>query len=64
MKKIVLALTAIAALTGSASAADMARPYTKAPVVAAAPSLPELPTPASCRARSTTLQMKKSCESE
>src|SRR4029078_6307773 len=38
MKKIVLSLTAIAALTGSASAADMARPYTKAPVVAAAPS--------------------------
>src|SRR4029079_555210 len=38
MKKIVLALTAIAALTGSASAADMARPYTKAPVLAAAPS--------------------------
>lgn len=38
MKKIVLALTAIAALTGSASAADMGRPYTKAPVVAAAPS--------------------------
>src|SRR6476619_639578 len=39
MKKIVLALTAIAAMTGSASAADMAaRPYTKAPMVAAAPS--------------------------
>jgi outer membrane immunogenic protein len=38
MKKIVLALTAIAALTGSASAADMGRPYVKAPVVAAAPS--------------------------
>ena len=38
MKKIMLAPTAIAALTGSASAADMARPYTKAPVVAAAPS--------------------------
>jgi outer membrane immunogenic protein len=38
MKKIILALTAIAALTGSASAADMGRPYTKAPVVAAAPS--------------------------
>ena len=38
MKKFVLALTAIAALTGTASAADMGRPYTKAPVVAAAPS--------------------------
>jgi outer membrane immunogenic protein len=39
MKKIVLALTAIAALTGSASAADMGRPYTKAPApVAVAPS--------------------------
>ena len=33
MKKIALALTALAALTGSASAADLAaRPYTKAPV--------------------------------
>lgn len=33
MKKIVLALTAVAAMTGSASAADLAaRPYTKAPV--------------------------------
>jgi outer membrane immunogenic protein len=32
MKKLVLALTAVAALTGSASAADLgARPYTKAP---------------------------------
>jgi outer membrane immunogenic protein len=38
MKKFVLALTAIAAMTGSASAADMGRPYTKAPIVAAAPS--------------------------
>jgi outer membrane immunogenic protein len=37
MKKLVLALTAIAAFTGSASAADLAaRPYTKAP----APVLP------------------------
>lgn len=35
MKKLVLALTAVAALTGSASAADMARPYTKAPVAVA-----------------------------
>ncbi|MBH5397437.1 porin family protein [Bradyrhizobium sp. CNPSo 4010] len=35
MKKIVLALTAIAAMTGSASAADLAaRPYAKAPVAA------------------------------
>ena len=32
MKKLVLALTALAALTGSAMAADMApRTYTKAP---------------------------------
>ena len=32
MKKILLALTAVAALTGSANAADLAaRPYTKAP---------------------------------
>ena len=40
MKKIALALTALAALTGTASAADLAaRPYTKAPVaVAVAPS--------------------------
>jgi outer membrane immunogenic protein len=40
MKKLVLALTAIAAFTGSASAADLAaRPYTKAPApVAYAPS--------------------------
>ena len=39
MKKFVLALTAIAALTGSASAADLAaRPYTKAPMVSAAPN--------------------------
>jgi outer membrane immunogenic protein len=36
MKKIVLALTAIAAMTGSASAADMGRPYAKAPVAVAA----------------------------
>ncbi|MBR0775404.1 porin family protein [Bradyrhizobium diazoefficiens] len=36
MKKILLALTAVAAMTGSASAADLAaRPYAKAPVVAA-----------------------------
>lgn len=36
MKEIVLALTAIAAMTGAASAADLAaRPYTKAPVAAA-----------------------------
>jgi len=36
MKKLVLALTAFAAFTGSASAADLAaRPYTKAPPVAA-----------------------------
>src|SRR6266849_5048827 len=35
MKKLVLALTALAAFTGSASAADLAaRPYTKAPVMA------------------------------
>ena len=33
MKKLVLALTALAVFTGSASAADLAaRPYTKAPV--------------------------------
>ena len=40
MKKLVLALTALAAFTGSASAADLgARPYTKAPApVAMAPS--------------------------
>lgn len=39
MKNVVLALAAVAALTGSASAADLAaRPYTKAPMVAAAPS--------------------------
>src|SRR3954454_14242888 len=31
MKKFVLAETAVAALTGSASAGDMGRPYTKAP---------------------------------
>jgi outer membrane immunogenic protein len=36
MKKIAFALTALAALTGTASAADLAaRPYTKAPVVVA-----------------------------
>ena len=35
MKKIILALTAIAALTGSASAADMGRPYSKAPAAMA-----------------------------
>jgi len=35
MKKILLALTAVAAMTGSASAADLAaRPYVKAPVAA------------------------------
>ena len=35
MKKILLALTAVAAMTGSASAADLAaRPYVKAPVMA------------------------------
>src|SRR5690349_4735250 len=39
MKKILLALSAVAALTGSASAADLAaRPYTKAPVMPVAPS--------------------------
>jgi outer membrane immunogenic protein len=39
MKKLVLALTALAAFTGSVSAADLAaRPYTKAPMVAAVPS--------------------------
>ena len=40
MKKLVIALTALAALTGSASAADLgARPYTKAPApMAVAPS--------------------------
>ena len=40
MKKILLALTAVAAMTGSASAADLAaRPYTKAPApIAVAPS--------------------------
>jgi outer membrane immunogenic protein len=38
MKKLVLALSAVAAFTGSAIAADMApRPYTKAPVAVAAP---------------------------
>ncbi len=35
MKKILLALTAVAAMTGSASAADLAaRPYVKAPMPA------------------------------
>jgi outer membrane immunogenic protein len=39
MKKVLLALTAVAALTGSASAADLgARPYAKAPMVAPAPN--------------------------
>jgi outer membrane immunogenic protein len=39
MKKVLLALTALAALTGSASAADLgARPYAKAPMVAPAPN--------------------------
>jgi outer membrane immunogenic protein len=39
MKKFVLALTAFAAFTGSASAADLAaRPYTKAPMMAPAPN--------------------------
>ena len=39
MKKLVIALTALAAFSGSASAADLAaRPYTKAPMVAPAPS--------------------------
>jgi outer membrane immunogenic protein len=38
MKKLVLALSAVAAFTGSAIAADMApRPYSKAPVAVAAP---------------------------
>jgi outer membrane immunogenic protein len=37
MKKLIIALTAVAAFTGSASAADLAaRPYTKAPMVAPA----------------------------
>src|SRR5947209_4254780 len=31
MKKLLIALSAVAAFTGSAMAADMARPYTKAP---------------------------------
>ena len=36
MKKLVIALTALAAFTGSASAADLAaRPYTKAPAMVA-----------------------------
>ena len=39
MKKLVLALTALAAFTGSAAAADLAaRPYTKAPMMAPVPS--------------------------
>ena len=37
MKKLVLALTAVAAFTGSAMAADMAPRYTKAPPPIAAP---------------------------
>jgi outer membrane immunogenic protein len=37
MKKFLLALTAVAAFSGSASAADLAaRPYTKAPAPVAA----------------------------
>jgi outer membrane immunogenic protein len=35
MKKLVLALTAVAAFAGSASAADMGRPYSKAPAAVA-----------------------------
>ena len=39
MKKILLALTAVAAMTSAASAADLAaRPYTKAPMMAPVPS--------------------------
>jgi outer membrane immunogenic protein len=39
MKKLVLALTALAGFTGSATAADLAaRPYTKAPMMSAAPN--------------------------
>ena len=39
MKKLVIALTALAAFTGSASAADLgARPYAKAPALLPAPS--------------------------
>ena len=39
MKKVLLALTAVAAMTGSASAADLAaRPYVKAPMAAPVPS--------------------------
>jgi outer membrane immunogenic protein len=39
MKKLVLALIAVTAMTASASAADLAaRPYTKAPMMAQAPS--------------------------
>ncbi|MDU1693728.1 MAG: porin family protein, partial [Bradyrhizobium sp.] len=35
MKKLLLAVTAMAAMTGTASAADLAaRPYTKAPIAA------------------------------
>src|SRR5215218_450978 len=38
MKKVLVALTALAAITGSASAADLgARPYTKAPAAVPAP---------------------------
>src|SRR5437588_8656095 len=36
MKTILVTLSAVAALTGSASAADMGRPYTKAPMEVAA----------------------------
>ncbi len=39
MKKLLLALTAVVAMTGAASAADLAaRPYVKAPIAPAAPS--------------------------
>jgi outer membrane immunogenic protein len=38
MKKLLIALTAMAAFSGSAFAADMARPYTKAPAPVMAPS--------------------------
>ena len=39
MKKVLIALTALAAFTGSASAADLgARPYAKAPAHGVAPN--------------------------
>jgi outer membrane immunogenic protein len=39
MKKLLLALTAVAAFTGSAVAADLpARTYTKAPIIAPTPT--------------------------